>query len=41
LEISWIAAETGMKHQSVPKELLAEAEAFAKVDFESYPNFNE
>jgi hypothetical protein len=31
LELSWIAAETGMKHEAVPKNLYDEAVAFAQV----------
>ncbi len=31
LEMSWISPETGNRHQFVPKDLLAEAEAYAKV----------
>lgn len=30
LEISWVCAENGMKHQLVPKDLLEEAEKLAK-----------
>lgn len=30
LELSWVSAETGMKHQMVPKDLYEEAKAYAQ-----------
>ena len=34
LEMTWICAESGMKHALVPKELMVEAEAKAKAALE-------